>query len=304
MNIPPGRLARNIADVFKDAGVEWLERLPGIIAACEWKWSLTALPPFENLSYNYIAPAVRADGTEAILKIGVPSPELASEIEALLLYDGQGSVRLLDVDRDLGALLLERLKPGVSLLSVTDDEEATHIAAQVMHQLWRPVASDHPFPSVTQWAAGLDKMRSAFVGGTGPLPADLVQKAEGLFAELLGSMDEPALLHGDLHHGNILSAERQTWLAIDPKGVVGEPAYEVGALLRNVSPRLLEQPRPRRIIAQRVDILSAELGFDRARILGWGLAQAVLSAWWSIEDHGAGWEDAIRCARLIDEAMA
>jgi streptomycin 6-kinase len=288
----------------RQAVVARLGWLPGIIAACEREWSLTALSPFENLSYNYIAPAVRADGTETILKIGVPSPELSSEIEALMLYDGRGSVKLLDVDRDLGALLLERLKPGVSLLSIADDEEATHIAAQVMRQLWRPVASDHPFPSVTQWAAGLDKMRSHFAGSTGPMPADLVEKAEGLFAELLDSMEEPVLLHGDLHHENILSAERQAWLAIDPKGVVGEPAYEAGALLCSISPRLLEQSRPSRIIARRVDILSAELGFDRARLLGWGLAQAVLSAWWSIEDHGAGWEDAIQRAELIDEVMA
>jgi len=303
MNTFPNRFTRNAIDLFGDVGREWLERLPSIIAECERKWSLTAMVPFESLSYNYIVPAVRTDGTQVILKIGVPNPELSTEIEALLVYDGCGSVKLLDVDRDRGALLLERLRPGTSLLSMTDDEEATHIAAQVMRQLWRPVPPDHPFPTVNRWAAGLVRMRKYFGGTTGPMPEALVEKAERLSAELFDSVADSVLLHGDLHHENILSAERQPWLAIDPKGIVGEPAYEVGALLRNVSPRLFDQPQPSQTIARRVDILAAELGFDRTRLLGWGLAQAVLAAWWCIKDHGGGWEGFIRCAELIDGVM-
>jgi len=85
--------------------------------------------------------------------------------------------------------------------------------------------------------------------------------------------------------------------------VVGEPAYEVGALLRNLSPRLLAQPQLAQAIARRADVLAEELGFDRTRLLGWGLAQAVLSAWWCIEDHMGYWADAIRYAELIDSAM-
>lgn len=303
MNTVSNRFTRNIVDLFQDVGIEWLERLPAIVAECEQRWSLTAMAPFEYLSINYIVPAMRADGTEVILKIGVPNPELTTEIEALLVYDGHGSVRLLDVDRDRGALLLERLKPGMPLSNVSDDKEATHIAAQVMHQLWRPPPLDHSFPSVRQWTAGLARMREHFGGTTGPMPKALVEKAEGLFAELLDSMQDHVLLHGDLHHENILSAERQPWLAIDPKGIVGEPAYEVGALLRNVSPRLFEQSQPSQIIARRVDILTEELGFDRTRLLGWGLAQAVLAAWWCIEDHGQGWEGFVNCAKLVDEVM-
>jgi streptomycin 6-kinase len=99
-------------------------------------------------------------------------------------------------------------------------------------------------------------------------------------------MAEQVLLHGDLHHENILAAEREPWLAIDPKGVVGEPAYETGALLRNQLSVVLEASRPGKIMERRVDQLSHELGIDRARVRGWGLAQAVLSVWWDIEDFG------------------
>jgi streptomycin 6-kinase len=112
-------------------------------------------------------------------------------------------------------------------------------------------------------------------------------------------MAEPVLLHGDLHHFNILAAERQPWLALDPKGVVGEPAYEVGALLRNPYPEFLTWPNLDRVLARRVNQLAEELGFDRERLVGWGFAQAVLSGWWSYEDHGHGWESGIALAELF-----
>ena len=197
------------------------------------------------------------------------------------------------------------------LSRLADDEQATSIAAHVMRQIWQPVPPEHSFPTVARWALGLARLRQQFGGATGPFPARLVEQAESLFAELIGSMAEPVLLHGDLHHDNILTAERQPrqtrrplWLALDPKGLVGEPAYEVGALLRNPAPWLLDQPQPGRILARRVDQLAEELGFDRARLRSWGLAQAVLSAWWSFEDHGHGWEWSLTCAELLADVKA
>lgn len=295
----PDKFARTMTELHGAAGAEWLDSLPSLVADFAGRWSLNVLPPFEPLSYNYVAPALRADGTDVVLKVGVPNPELLTEIEALRLYAGHGIVQILEADPDRGALLLERLKPGTPLSTLADDERATSIAAQVMRQLWRPVPAEHPFPSLAKWTAGMRRLRDHFEGGTGPFPIPLVEMAENLFAELMGSMAQPVLLHGDLHHDNILSAERQPWLALDPKGIVGEPAYEVGALLHNPRPQLLAAPHPDRMLARRVDQLTEELGFDRSRIVGWGLAQAVLSAWWSFEDHGHGWEWAIACAELL-----
>jgi len=282
-----------------------LQRLPAIIADCERQWSLTASNPIDNLSINYIAPAVQKDGLRAILKIGVPGRELTTEIEALLIFDGHGSVKLLDADRERGALLLERLSPGTPLKTVTDDAEATQIAARVMRRLWQPVPDNHPFPTVEQWAAGATaKLRPHFNGSTGPLPKPLVDKAERLFAELLPSMGERGLLHGDLHPENILMATRRPWLAIDPKGVVGEAAYETGALLRNPCPQFLKQPRPAQTISRRVDIFAAELGFERERILGWAPAQAVPAAGWCIEIQSDCRKYLITVAQLIDEVFS
>ena len=112
-------------------------------------------------------------------------------------------------------------------------------------------------------------------------------------------MSEPVLLHGDLHHENIVGASRQPWLAIDPKGLIGEPPYETGALLRNPMPHLLNMDRPDLVLARRIEQLNDHLELDRARIRGWALAQAVLAVSWALEDHGKNWEPWMVCAELL-----
>jgi streptomycin 6-kinase len=294
----PETFTQTIIELNGDKGLAWLNELPSLLADCAQRWWLTLQPPF-NLSYNYVAPAIRADGTEVVLKVGVPNPELLTEIAALQFDEGYGMARLLEAEPERGILLLERLKPGTTLASLADDRQATTIAAGVMRQLWRPLPPDHPFPSVAKWAKGLERLRQHYQGGTGPFPTYLVEAAERLFDDLIASMAEPVLLHGDLHHENILAAGRQPWLAIDPKGLAGEPAYEVGALLRNPIPQLYTWPDLNRITVRRIDQLAEELELDRERLIGWGLAQAVLSAWWTVEDHGREWDDCLILAEIL-----
>jgi streptomycin 6-kinase len=289
-------------------GVEWLKKLPNILAECERRWALTISPPFPELSYNYTAPATHRDGTPLVVKAGFSSSELRSEADALRLYAGRGAARLLDFDPELAVLLIERVAPGTMLISVKDDSEATSIAASVMKRLRRPVTAEEArlFPTVGEWAQGLGKLRERFGGGTGPFREGLVDQAEGLYAELLPSMGEPVLLHGDLHHYNILAAEREPWLAIDPQGVIGEAEYETGALLRNPTPDVVFEPDLPRLLSRRMDQLAEELGYDRERIWGWAVAQAVLSAWWYIDDAGLNNQESesFKGALILAEAMA
>ena len=275
--------SQRIPGAFGQAGQDWLQSLPSILDDLASNWSITLKPAFKGASYSYVAPVMRADGSEAVLKVGIPNRELRAEIEALKIYRGHGAVKLIDSNPELGALLLERINPGKPLLEVSDDELATTIAGQVMLRLWGASVQEGIFPSVKDWFGGLHQLRDQFNGGTGPLPKHLIETAEGLFRDLIKSMDQTTLLHGDLHHWNILSAEREPWLAIDPKGVIGEPAYEIGAWLRNPFPSIVEQPNLEKIIVRRIDQLAEELGLDRKRILGWALAQSVLAAWWSYE---------------------
>lgn len=281
--------ADRIMAAFGPEGESWLKTLPATIQDRGADWSLTLQPPFKDMNYNYVAPAVRADGSRVVLKIGVPNPELYTEIKALRLFDGRGIVKLLETDLNAGAMLLEHLDPGLPVFNLDDDERATSAACHVMRELHQVASPIDDFPTIAAWAGGLGRLRSEFEGGTGPFPRAIVERAESDLSDLMSSMGEPTLLHGDLHHWNILSSQREPWLAVDPKGLIGEPEYETGAWLRNPFPQILERGNPVEIIKRRVDQFATELGFDRHRILAWGVYQAVLAAWWSWEEGSGDW---------------
>ena len=288
--------AQKIVDVHGDVGVAWLARLPALLADVAARWSLTVSPPFPELSYNYVAPVVGPGGAAWVLKAGVPHRELWDEIDALRLYDGRGIARLIDADRERGVLLLERLLPGASLRTVADDAQAS-VVAEVVRALDGVVLPDgHPFRTIGHLARGFERLRATF-GNTGPFPAERVARAEGLFRELAGETVGFRLIHGDLNPGNVLRATRAEWLAIDPKGYAGDPLWDVATFL-NDPPRGLIADDLRRLQARRVAQLAEALGVARRDILAWAEAHAVLSAWWSYEDHGAGWEPAVALAAL------
>jgi streptomycin 6-kinase len=123
-----------------------------------------------------------------------------------------------------------------------------------------------------------------------------VEKAERHFDELLSSSASNVLLHGDLHHLNILKSP-DAWKAIDPKGVAGEPSYDICALLLNPISR---HSNDGRIQQRRLEVLKEELGLDSQRMLAYAVSQAVLSAWWSFEDSSTDWESAIACAQTLE----
>jgi streptomycin 6-kinase len=298
----PKSFKQTLIDLYDDRGSVWLTDLPDLIATIEARWSIKVLPHFEVLSYNFAAPVVCSDGTRAVLKLGVPNPELKTECEALRLYDGQGMAALYEADLELGALLIEHLQPGVMLSHLEDDEQATSIITRIMQQLWRPLPPDHPFPHITDWGKSLERLRPAFAGSTGPFPEHLVKFAEETYAEMRASPSEPVLLHGDLHHFNILSAQRQPWLAIDPKGLAGEPGYDIAQMLLNPW-ESMERDAMRQITRRRIDQLSSELGLDRQRLIQLGLTHAVLSSWWSYEDHGHGWQGGVMLAGILAEMV-
>ena len=301
MEMLPVDFTRRIIGAFGNDGAEWLRHFSTTLEEYTQRWSLTLLPHYEPLSYNFVAPAVRQDGTEVVLKLGVPNPELTSEIEALCIYAGRGAGRLFEADPAGGALLIEHLKPGTPLAELRDDEKATEIAAQIMLRLWQPVPAEYNLREVEKWTLGMKRLRQNYDGGTGPFSVKLVEQAEFLFHELIASTDKLVVLHGDLHHWNILAAQREPWLALDPKGVVGDPAFEVAAWMGNPKPWLLEQPNPGGILARRIDQFSEILGFSRQRLLGWSVAQSVLSAWWCIEDSASCINSALAIAKILSD---
>jgi streptomycin 6-kinase len=199
-------------------------------------------------------------------------------------FDGQGVARV--YERAPGAVLVERLRPGNSLTDLSlngRDEEATDILANVIRQMSaRASISQLEFPCATvhDWAKGFERYVAT---GDDQIPTELVAAGQRLYLGLCASQRRPRLLHGDLQHYNVLFDSDRGWLAIDPKGVVGEIEYEVGAFLRNP----FERPElflSAATIERRLKHFTSRLDLDFERALGWAFAQAVLSAIWTIED--------------------
>jgi len=195
-------------------------------------------------------------------------------------FDGEGMTRV--YEHVEGAMLLERLEPATSLSTlVVDgrDEEATDIVADVIGRI-KLTEAPASTPTAKELARGFDWYRKT---DDTQIPLRLLNKAERLYNDLADSQTKTRLLHGDLQHYNILHDAKRGWLAIDPKGIVGELEYEIGASLRNPydTPAILSAPQ---VIERRIKQFASALKLDANRILGWGFSQAVLSAIWGVED--------------------
>lgn len=220
--------------------------------------------------------------------------------EVTSAFEGRGMARVYEYAG--GALLLERLRPGQPLSRIAaagSDDDATSILAGLVGAM-SPAEPPRHAPRVEQWVEGFDRYAES---GDRRIESALVAEARDTFAELAETQRAVRLLHGDLQHSNVLLDETRGWVAIDPKGVIGEVEYECGAMLRNPS----ERPdlfTDRATIERRVDRLASELGLDRRRIVAWAFAQAVLSAVWDIEDGGAsGWDQPMTVLAQVLRAL-
>ena len=283
---PPSVLVQNALGAWGDEGRRWLDDLPGIAADVARDWDLR-IGRVYDLSMHWVAEATLEDGTSAVLKLGPVQPgHLDHEAAALEFYGGDGAVRLLARDAERGALLLERAVPGTLARELVPgrDEEATAAVIGLIRRLHRPAPPDCPLPDLAIEGAAFEAHLRRFPGD-GPLPRHLVERAGRLFAELCADPVEKVVLHGDLHHDNVLRAEREPWLAIDPHGYVGDPGYEVGALLYNPDPDDRDETLLK-LVPARIEQLADGLGMARERVETWGFVVAVLSEVWTTEDGG------------------
>ncbi|UJF31694.1 aminoglycoside phosphotransferase family protein [Paenibacillus hexagrammi] len=294
----PEAFRRTILGVYKEQGRQWLDGFPQLIKKIEETHKLHVLGPYP-LSYHFVAPVIMGNGTKAVIKLAVSGREMASEAAVLMNGEGIGMVKLIEHDAALGMMIMEKLEPGHTLAGISDDENAVRIAASVMSRIWKKPSSGHSFQFVTDWFQGYGKLRSRFHGGTGSISTRMVELAERRFSELVRNPRNIYLLHGDLHHGNILAAEREPWLAIDPKGVLGEREYEVIPYLMNHVP----EERAIEATKRRVELFAELLQLDASRILLWAYCHAVLSAWWHIEDETGGEEASISAAERFDRLI-
>ena len=270
-------LENNIINLYGEPGRQWLANLSELTAHIETTHGLSNLKPVKNLSYNYVLSGFQ--GTQPIiLKLSLDIEGLKREAFALKAFAGFGAVNVLLENN--GVLLLERVVPGISLKShfTKKDNDAIGITCECLKRLHRaPIPHAHRLPHIKDWLIALDTNLS--------IPVNYLHKARRLRDELITTCATPVLLHGDLHHDNILQ-NGNDWVVIDPKGVIGEPAYEIAAFIRNPIPELLAHHNALNIIDNRITQFAKILKLSEQRIIDWCYTQAVLAWVWALEDNG------------------
>ncbi len=283
MSSLPEQFVQTLRDVHKGKAEIWLRDFDRLIYDCEKRWQMKILPPFD-LSFNFVAPAIRKDGTEVVVKLVIPGDEFVSEVDALTLFNGNGIVKIIDVDIAKGILILERLIPGKTLALLENEEEAARIASQVMKKLWFPALTiSTGIPTTMHMEEKLINIYKRNTEGLGPITKEILQEAVDTYRSMNAMPDKPFLLHGDLHHYNILMAAREPWLAIDPKGLIGDREYDVIQYLLNKLPN----GDSTHFIEKRIDIFVKELNLDKKRMLSWGFAHSVLATCWTVLEDGS-----------------
>ena len=276
MRLPDGVLA------FAARGPAWaafVERLPGLLRDLTAEWGLVVDGPPTHGFCALVVP-VRTDGAPAMLKIAFPDEE--SEHEALVLqhWGGRGAARLLRADPHRRALLLERLH--TRDLNALGDLEACEVVGELYGRLHVPAP-----PQLRTVASYVDRWTAALAGlpRDAPIPRRLVEQARSLAGDLTAdSTDAGRIVHGDLHGENVLAADREPWLVIDPKGMSGDPHYEPAPMLWNRWDEVVAGGHVRDAVRRRVHTVIDAAGLDEDRARDWVVVRMVLNAHWSVED--------------------
>ncbi len=286
-NALPASFVNLMVSMHGATGHAWCANLPHHLTTLSTLWQVDIGDAFP-LSYNYVCRATRrADGLPVVIKTCPKSNEFPGELQMLRHYAGRGAVPLLAADEERYAMLLAYVAPGTTLHArVSDDDTATTIAAQLMHQSISPAPLEHTMPHSNDWAKGFTKLQTKLGPDCAPFMQSDVAWAQQIFHEL-GNGHTNYALHGDLHHDNIIQHGSE-WVIIDPHGVVcADLAFECGAFLRNPHDVLHNHHDVVTLTQRRIAIMSEILAVPAQHIALWNFAQMVLSAWWCYEDSGA-----------------
>jgi len=259
-----GEFHKNIISLYGDAGKKWIDELPEIVRSYAKKWQLHDLRVTNNLTYNYVVFIAH----NAVLKIGFNQKDIQQEIKALMHFQ---NIKLLRYDEH--AILMERCIPGTTLTSFVPhkDQQATDICISLMQNFYKP--SNTFTQHLSDWLTIIYKDHN--------LNKDYLKKAQKFTDHLLNSSSETVVLHGDLHHGNILK-HNERYVAIDPKGILGERAYDIACFIRNPLEKIIKNFD---LIPKRIEQFSQACAIDPVRLKQWCFLHGILSACWRIEDH-------------------
>ncbi|MCF6807237.1 aminoglycoside phosphotransferase family protein [Thiotrichales bacterium 19S9-12] len=268
------KLTKNVIGIWGECGQQWLDSLPEIIVFLSKKWNLTEIKPVDNLSYNYVALAMQHINLPVVLKVSCDYESILNEYRALKQFNGNGSVQVIDFDEQKYALLLEQCQPGSLLkdqLEINIDQTINHYI-DVIRKLAPKTTNLESFPHVSQWCQAVDRIIGLNIDKL------LINKAKNIKNYLLATAKGERLCHGDLHLENIIQ-HQGGYLAIDPKGVIAEIAFEAAhfdfSSYNDVN-----------VILEIINKLSTALGLEKTRLLQWLYLKLMISIQWFIEDGG------------------
>lgn len=275
-----------VASYTRNGGEEeraWIARLPALVAEMLDRWELERDGGIASGEASLVVPVCRADDTRAALRLQMPREETTAALIGLRAWNGDGIVRLLDHDPESSAMLLERLDLSRTLVSVEDDDVAMGALGAIMRRL-------HSVPA-PEGLRGLDEVARGMLASVPAAAANLTDPADrrllhGWASAVTELVVEPGdrMLHWDLHYDNVLAAEREPWLAIDPEPLVGDPGFDLWPALDTGWERLRATGDVQRLLRRRFDLLTEVLGLDRPRAAGWTLARLLQNTLWDIED--------------------
>ncbi|MBT2900464.1 APH(6)-I family aminoglycoside O-phosphotransferase [Streptomyces sp. McG3] len=282
IHVPDG-LAESYSRSSGEEGRAWVAGLPALVERCIDRWELKRDGGVHSGEASLVVPVLRADGTRAALKLQMPREETTAALIGLRTWNGNGMVRLLDHDAPSSTMLLERLDGSHTLEAVEDDDEAMRILAGLLARL-HSVPAPPGLRGLGEIAAAMvEEVPSAVHSLTDPEDRSRLRGWASAVAELVGEPGD-RILHWDLHYENVLAAEREPWLAIDPEPLVGDPGFDLWPALDTGWERIEATGDALRVVRRRFDLVTEALELDRGRAAGWTLARLLQNTLWDIED--------------------
>jgi streptomycin 6-kinase len=257
-----------------------LNAVPAVTQSVAREWQLELGEVFGNGTNGLVLAVTRSDGSPAVLKMPFVYDQNRHEADALRHYRGEGAVQLEAFDEATGALLLERARPGTALADHADRLAMAAIGCNLLRRLWRDVVNPHPFRSVSDLAAGwMIRIPEDFERHGQQIAKGLVPEALSSLRSLVASIGHQTLVNGDFHFGNVLASEREPWLLIDPKPLVGDRAFDVAQLVIQCLGDERRLTRARDLFFR----LSRELDVECHRVASWIFVMAAKNVLSSLE---------------------
>jgi streptomycin 6-kinase len=280
----PDELVTHVTAICGSRGEKWFADLPDIIEEVELDWNIKVAEPFPGIEYNFVAEAYRNDGERIVVKIAPPfeTVEIFGEAKYLRLHGGRGAIKLIAENRERMAILLERAVPGVALHQefALDPFDCIDPAIRVLKQVLQPPPEDlTDVPTLDGWFGRFDKRFRTTV-----FPKKLAESALEIYERLAVESGRAYYIHGDFHPGNIVTAQREAFQVIDPKGIVGHLGYDIAVFLINLERWVRERSDIHSVLTFAIDRFAAAFGLSESEIRQWVFAVMVIGAWWNFED--------------------